>query len=185
VIGVTVVVVAGLFGRIIGSNLGDSKQVTSDAFVTSEDFEEYVAAEHGFRVSFPGFPTKESETFDLNGYSVPYTNYARDLSGGDHVYAAMVWDYDKVPLGPGGPDLEGSINGMAQNVDGSQIESIKPSSLGGLEGQEGHITASQDGKTYDMYTRVTSREKKMFGVMTIGVAHSQFEAFATSFRFDY
>lgn len=188
--GIILVLVVIFFGRIVGevareylSFLNtDGGAANYQEFWSGSEPREYVASDHGFRVTFPGFPTKETDVLDLDGHQLPYALYSRENNSGQ-AFAAMVWDYESVPIESSDLDLEGALNGAAQNINGTLLQ-VSESQLGNNSGLEGHIWVSDETASQWVYARVTARGKQMYGVMTFGVAQADFQRFASSFKFD-
>jgi hypothetical protein len=147
--------------------------------LNSNELKEYVATEHGFKVDFPGLPQIERENIDVQGYNVPMGMYYKTNDAGRSGYFAFSWDYSEVPIDPADLSLEGGLNGMVQATSGKIISS-KLTSFQGNRAIEGAVTLTEQGQTFNGDVMIFQKGKKMYGLMTLGLNKTEFEAFKSS-----
>ncbi len=169
---------------LLGSGFGDGSVTDrAKAMVSDATPKEYVAADYGFKLNFPGFPVIAHKTQPVGQYTIPYTSYSRESNGGETVTYAVVYDYRSMSAQEADLSLEGALNGMVQNIAGAKLVSTTAASLGGRDGLEGYFTAPVPDKTYDSYARFTKKGAFLYGVWTIGAPRADFDALAQSFQF--
>jgi uncharacterized membrane protein YhaH (DUF805 family) len=169
-------------GGVLREQFDSRPTTTAQELLTDDTFREYVASDFGFNVHFPGFPERDDQTMDVQGYDVPYTVYMREIEGGKKAYMAAVYDYRGAALDPSQLNLEGALNGMAQGMDAT-LDSTSSAVLGNEAALEGRMTANVEGTAYPGYARLMVRDMRMYAVLTVGSDYAQFDAFADSFAF--
>jgi hypothetical protein len=157
----------------------------SGSFLNSESVTPYTSAQHGFTVSFPGFPTTEKSNIDVEGVSVPYTYYSKEIDNGNKFYATQVVEYPASDFDFTGQErgsLDGSINGMAQGEGITLVTSSNNATFLGYPSASATFKASSDGQTYDMYTVNFLKGNNLYVLMTAGETKASFDNFVSSFR---
>lgn len=182
-------IIIAIFGILIliaissdsnSSSTGTSNTPTS--LLTNETSTPYNSVEHGFKVNFPGFPEIERETLQFEGYSIPYTSYAKDTDGGEVAYLAAVYDYSGLELNENGA-LEGAVNGAVQNTQGASLISSNFTTYKGLNAIDAYYTLPLDSKTYNAYIKGFIKSGKMYSLFSFGATKTEFDKFVESFSF--
>lgn len=174
---------------IVVAIVSSSSDTTTDSgsFLNSESVTPYSSAEHGFVVSFPGFPTTEHDSLDVQGVSVPYTYYSKDIDNGSRVYAVQVVQYPVSEFNLSGQErgsLDGSINGTAQTDGFTLVTSSNNGTFRGYPSATATYRYSKDGESGDVYAQNFIKGNTLYVVMTIGESKTTFDNFVESFRFN-
>lgn len=164
-----------------------STSTSGSSLLSSETIKPYVSSEHGFTVEFPGFPATEHSTLDVNGVTVPYTYYSKELDNGSKSYGVQVVNYPTSGFKLVGQErgaLDGAINGMAQNSGATIISSSNNDTFQGYPSAEASFSINEQGQTYTMYSLNFIKGNDMYVLMAIGENESVFKTFTNSFRFN-
>jgi len=160
---------------------------SSSSILESEAIAPYTSSEHGFTVSFPGFPTTEHATIDVQGISVPYTYYAKETDNGNKVYAVQVVKYPTSGFNLSGQErgsLDGAINGMAQDAGSTIVESSNNGTFLGYPSAEATIKVNDNGDVYDTYAKAFIKGNDLFLIYVAGVSKESFNSFVDSYKFN-
>ncbi len=84
IVTIVVIVFVTVGTRVIINTQINKEKATPESLLKSEEITPYVSSEHGFTVDFPGFPSTEHSTLDIEGVSVPYTQYVKELNNGNN-----------------------------------------------------------------------------------------------------
>lgn len=169
---------------VVSSNSSSSNSGSS---LNSETVTPYTSAEHGFVVSFPGFPTTEHSSLDVQGTSVPYTYYSKDIDNGSKSYAVQVVEYPTSDFNLSGQErgsLDGSINGMAQSSGTKLVTSSNNGTFLGYPSATATFSVDSDGQSYDMYSQNFIKGNDMYVLITVGEDKATFDTFVNSFKFN-
>ena len=145
----------------------------------------YTSSEHGFRVNFSGFPETEHSSVDVEGRTIPLTQYSKFFDNDSKGYMVQTGEYtsDIVQSGNERGIIDGAINGTAKSDGYTLLSSSNNSSVQGYPSGNASYTATQSGQTYDVYTINILRDTKLYTLISIGVSKTDFDAFVSSFQF--
>ena len=153
-----------------------------DYLTTDTSWRDYTSTKFGFTIQFPGNPTSENSSLDVQGVAVPYSSYSR--YNGDIGYVVMACEYpSEFDMSDVDASLEGSLNGSVQNIKGGSLISSHYEQFKGYRAIRGIISVSVDSKIYNMYELVFIKGNTKHIFMTFDVPQSDFEKFINSFRF--
>jgi len=170
---------------MVSSSSDSNSTNDSGSFLNSETTTPYTSSQHGFVVSFPGFPTTETSTIDVEGVAVPYTYYSKEIDSGSKAYAVQVVQYPTSDFNLTGQErggLDGAINGTAQTDGYSLVTSSNSGTFRGYPSATATFKYS-DGESYDVFSHYIIKGNNMYVVMTVGESKSTFDAFVNSFNF--
>jgi hypothetical protein len=192
IISIVVILIVGAVVRTVFADHGNgsiSDQVQNAISDTSP--QPFTSTAFGFKISFPGYPTVNNETQQIDGYSIPLTVYQRS-NDSNSTYLAAAYDLSSLPDLSGDPNsvLEGALNGDVETVakaDGITTASITSSSFNqfsGLPGIQATVNIkANDGTDYTGYFQIFLKANKMFAIETVGISQSDFNTFVQSFSF--
>ena len=170
---------------IIALVFGDSaKAPNNNDIATSTEWKPFKSSEHGFTVSFPGFPTTDRQDLDVYGVIVPYTTYTKETN--DRSFVAAISNYPEqidIMSNPRGV-LDGSINGSAQNSGSTIEESSNDIEFLGNPAGSAVLKSTSGGKTMTMYALYFLKDNNLYMLMAAGVSQSDFDKFTSSFHFN-
>ena len=121
-----------IFGLYVLGNVPEEGADTPTTQNLSNQSDKFVSAEHGFKISFPEYPTTQRiPTDSINGVTYSGTQYYYSTPDDQNVYMVQSWDYDIAPENfDNKTGLEGSINGMVGESGYSINDSILTSFKG-------------------------------------------------------
>ncbi len=186
IVTIVVIVFVTVGTRVIINTQINKEKATPESLLKSEEITPYVSSEHGFTVDFPGFPSTEHSTLDIEGVSVPYTQYVKELNNGNTAYMVQVAKYPKSEIDITGQErgsLDGALNGMVQNIGATIVSSSNNDTFINYPSAEAHLTYTEDGKTYDVYVRNFIKDNSLYTIATTGESRSAFDTFANSLTF--
>ena len=173
-------VVAAILTSIVSNRFSNTTSFLSDS-----SMQPYTSSEHGFRVNFPGFPETEHTSVDVEGRTIPLTQYSKFFDNDSKGYMVQTGEYtsDIVQSGNERGIIDGAINGTAKSDGYTLLSSSNNSSVQGYPSGNASYTATQSGQTYDVYTINILRDTKLYTLISIGVSKTDFDAFFSSFQF--
>lgn len=178
-----------LIYAIVSNSSGTGSSNTIDSSVSSETPTPYTSSEHGFVVSFPGFPTTEHSNMDIQGVSVPITYYSKEINNvnnGNKAYGVQVIKYPASNFNLSGQErgaLDGGINGMAQISGYKLINSSNNGTFLGYPSASATYTFSGNGNIYDVYSLSFLKGNDLYILLTVGEGKIAFDNFVNSFKF--
>jgi len=166
-------------------NSDNAEAPSNDKITNSTDWKPYRASEHGFTVSFPGFPVAERQDLDVYGIIVPHTTYTKESK--DKVFIVAVSSYPKnkidIMTDPRSA-LDGSINGSAQNSDSVIVTSDNNIEFLGNPAASATLKNTTEGKRIIMYCLYFLKDNNLYTIMTVGAERDQFDYMVDSFHFN-
>lgn len=171
------VVAQGIVRSQIESIKNDAKDTSR---ISSTSWKDYTSTQDDFTVQFPGFPTVENTTIDVQGYTVPYATYERDNDGTYWIVAVTKYpaDFDMSDITA---RLEGSLNGAVQNTQGAYLISSEFVELDGHTAIQGKYAIELSGETFENYYLATLRGNTMY-VLLSNSSEADYTTFRNSFR---
>lgn len=177
---VGVFIIAAVVTSIIANRSSDST-----SFLPGTSMELYTSSEHGFKVNFPGFPETEHTSVDVEGRTIPLTQYSKFFDNDSKGYMVQAGDYpaDLVQSGNERSIIDGAINGIGRSAGFTLYSSSNNGTIQGYPSGSASYTATQSGQSYDVYTIHIVRSNKLYTLMSIGVSKGDFDTFVSSFQF--
>lgn len=177
---VALFIVAAIATSVISSRSSNTSSLLSDT-----SMQPYTSSEHGFKVNFPGFPETEHTSVDVEGRTIPLTQYSKFFDNDSKGYMVQTGDYpaDLVQSGNERGMIDGAINGTGRSAGFTLLSSSNDGTIQGYPSGSASYTATQSGQTYDVYTIHILRDNKLYTLMSIGVDKSDFDVFANTFQF--
>lgn len=177
-----IAIIAVLITFALLSSNSSSTNNSATSTQTNENNVPYTSVEHGFKINFSGAPEVQREKVQEGEYTIPYTVYLKEESGGDKAYFVGIYDFTNLELNENGA-LEGAVNGAVQNTKGAKLVSSGFTTYQGLSAVDAYYTSPIEGKTYDSYMKGFIKSNKMFAVFSIGASKTEFDQFMESFSF--
>ena len=145
--------------------------------------ESYTSSTHKFRINFPGTPEVLTSKLDVEGSTVPSTQYMREEGGGNRAYLVQIAEYpnDFDFTGVERKALDGAIDGMAETSDATIISRVNTGTFLGSPSSDAVFTVSTAGKKYTAYARNFLKGNRLYTIMTLGVDEADYQAFLNSF----
>ena len=185
----TISVVAFIVGfAIVGAVINHFNSTNSSQspnyLTSSTSIRPYTSTQYGFTINFPGNPTVTDSNVQVQGVSVPTTNYERDNNNGNTDFYVSVDAYpSSFDMSDVKARLEGALNGEIENTKGAVLDSSSFGTLAGYTSITGHSTVNESGQTFDMYDTSLLKGNTLFNILTVGASQSAFNNFASSFQF--
>ena len=192
IVAVTAVVAAtvAIILIVLAANQTDStidspaKEQTSSTDKTQDTQpESYTSETHKFNINFPGEPEVNNSTLDVDGTSVPYTQYMREEGRGSSAYLVQIADYPSSFdfTGVEREALDGAIDGMAKTSDATIISRTNTGTFLGSPSSDAVFTITAAGEEYTAYARNFLKGNRLYTIMTLGVAEADYQKFLISF----
>jgi len=174
-----------IVGGIINYSHNNSVSQPSNYLTSSTSFRPYTSAQYGFTINFPGNPTASNSNLQIQGMTVPMTNYERDNNDGNTDFFVSVDSYpSSFDMSDTKARLEGALNGEVENVRGATLISSSFGTLDGYTAITGHSTVTEEGQTFEMYDTSLLKGNTLFNILTVGASEADFHKFADSFHFN-
>lgn len=174
-----------IIAAVVSGSVDDTQN--SSSIVNSETPEQYISSEHGFSVNFPGFPSTEHSTLDVDGTPVPYTVYSKEINNGGQAYLVQVNQYSATAdidvTGNERGVLDAAINTVIRSEGTTLIESSNNEYIQGYPASASSYTSADDGHTYTIYVLNVIKGNDMYTIMTVDESKESFDAFVNSFVF--
>lgn len=169
----------------VATSIISSRTSNTPSFVSDTAMQPYTSSEHGFKVSFPGFPETEHTSVDVEGRTIPLTQYSKFFDNDSKGYMVQTGDYpaDLVQSGNERGMIDGAINGTGRSAGFTLLSSSNDGTTQGYPSGSASYTATQSRQSYDVYTIHILRGNKLYTLMSVGVSKDDFGAFANSFQF--
>lgn len=183
---ITLLAIVGVFIiAAVATSIISNRSSDGSSFLSGTSMEPYTSSEHGFKVNFPGFPETEHTSADVEGRTIPLTQYSKFFDNDSKGYMAQTGDYpaDLVQSGNERGMIDGAINGTGRSSGFTLLSSSNDGTTQGYPSGSASYTATQSGQSYDVYTIHIVRGNKLYTLMSIGVSKDDFDAFASSFQF--
>jgi hypothetical protein len=169
---------------IVGAILGHNNIAPSNptALTTDTSWRPYTSTAYGFNVEFPGNPTASNNSLDVQGVSVPYTNYERDNDSS--YWVTEVFDYpSQFDMSDVNARLEGALNGSVENTQGATLANSSFTTMAGYTAINGKLVVQNGNGTINEYVKGFLKGNQMFYFIGSGATESDFNYFTNSFRF--
>jgi hypothetical protein len=154
---------------------------------SSRDFTTYTAPDGSFSASFPGTPQVSNNTQQIQGVSVPSTEYETDIHSDNIAYMVQVVNYptDSFDMSQDpSSELHGAVSGMVNNSGATLVSESDNETFQGYDAAEATLSVTQDGQGYSMYTMNFIKGNALYTLMTIGETQGNYNKFIKSFALD-
>jgi hypothetical protein len=106
-----------------GISKNKTEKVVTNYFTDTSTWKDFNSTLAGFKATFPVYPTHETEPLDFGGYSLNMEMYSAESSNGVFYAINFVTYPNEVDTSVPENNLEGSVNGTLQSIDGELISS--------------------------------------------------------------
>lgn len=131
-----------------------------------------------------GLPTLENTSLDIQGYSVPYTTYARDNE--DTYWLLGVYKYPSVfDMSDVSARLGDALDSTVQNTQGATLTNSEYIQLDDRAAISAKYTVTQSDQSFGIYYLSTLLDNTMYTLLSAGGNKSDFNTFIESFHVAY
>lgn len=194
VIGGIIAIVLAVAGRDNYKNDTGRVNSYSDTRDLEDDQDRSVARgsfysdEYGFSIDFPGTPETENLTENIDGVSVPMTQYGYETDDQNAAYLVQVAVYPQDEFdveNNARAALDGAMEGMG-GADGSTMIDSSEGTFLGYPSSEGTFEIKDGIRsiTYETYALNFIKGNSLYTIMTVGADRSEFDSFVDSFSFN-
>lgn len=152
-------------------------------FTDKSSWKEFNSTLGNFQASFPVYPTHETEPLSLEGYALSMEMYGAEESNGNYYFINFTTYPAQVDTSIPENNLEGSVNGTVQSIDGSLFSS-KFIYLGSHKAIE-YLIYKKDGSAYIKGRNImVGQTLYQIGVVyePVNSSNVQFDKFVNSFQ---
>lgn len=187
--GTALLLAAGLAACSAGTGTPESNQSEAPAAQSAESAEPeadlFSDPEFNFQIALPAEPVVQPINEEVEGVQIVGNMYLTEISN-EEAYVIGVSRYEMTDPDAVWDDrasLEGAVQGMVSNVDGTIVTTSNEGTLLGYPSSETLFTVEADGLTFDGRSQMVIRDQTLYNIMGMGVSEEDFNALVASFSF--
>jgi hypothetical protein len=166
-----------------GISKNKTEKVVTNYFTDTSTWKDFNSTLAGFKATFPAYPAHETEPIDFGGYSLNMEMYSAESQNGVFYAINFITYPNEVDTSVPENNLEGSVNGTLQSIDGELISS--DFTYFGQHRAVEYLIHKKDGTAYVKGKNILVGQSMYQIVVAYEPADSsnvEFEKFADSFQ---
>lgn len=148
-------------------------------------FTTYTSPDGRWSADFPGTPEEQTNTKDISGVSVPFTQYSSSYNADSTAYLIQVVDYPSdfdLSQASSSEELDDAISGMVGASGYSLISKSDLETFQGYPAKEASFNVQQDNKNYTLYAMNFIKSNTLYTIATIGETTDGYNHFLNTFQ---